>query len=308
MNALQADAEGRLQVASLPRPEPKPSEVLVEVAYAGVNFADVGARGALPGSEVAGRVAAVGDGVSALRVGDPVVGIRAAGGYAEYTVVPASFAAKLPAAIPLETAAASFMQGLTAYHLVHTVGRLAPGERLLVLAGAGGVGGMAIQWAKLHDAGQIIAVASSEEKRRHALRRGAGLAIGYEDISGLGDQAVDLALDSVGGDVFPRVIGALAIYGRVILYGQAAGPRASIDLGSLVGRCQTIAGFGITTTGLTSPERFAQGVSALLGALEAGRVAPAIERVYAWQDAEEAWRSLKARQSAGKLLLAFSAA
>jgi NADPH2:quinone reductase len=307
MNVLTVSGTGSLVRAERPLPEPEASEVLVEVAYAGVNFADLGTKEGVPGSEVAGRIVACGDGVQALRVGDAVVGMRAVEGYAELARVPAAFATKLPPTVSLETAAAAYLQGLTAYHLLHTAGRLSPGERVLVLAGAGGVGGLAIQWARLAQAGAIVAVASAPEKRRHALSLGADRAVAYEEIAGLGEQAVDLALDSVGGQAFQDILRVLASHGRVVVYGQADGVRPPLAVGGLIGRCQTVAGFSISTLGLTAPAPFAAGVAELLAALAAGRLRPVIDRVYPWQEGDEAWARLRARQSAGKLLLAFGA-
>ena len=165
MNVLTVSGTGSLVRAERPLPEPEASEVLVEVAYAGVNFADLGTKEGVPGSEVAGRIVACGDGVQALRVGDAVVGMRAVGGYAELARIPAAFATKLPPTVSLETAAAAYLQGLTAYHLLHTAGRLSPGERVLVLAGAGGVGGLALQWARLAQAHRPRARVGRDHRR-----------------------------------------------------------------------------------------------------------------------------------------------
>ena len=304
MNVLRVDVEGSLVHSEQARPEPQASELLVDVAYAGVNFADLGTKDGVPGSEVAGVVAAVGEGVRGFSVGDPVVGMRAVGGYAEYSRIPAALATRLPASVPLDTAASVYTQGLTAYHLLHTAGRMSSGERVLILAGAGGVGSLAIQWARQEQAG-IIAVASTPEKRRHASSLGADKAIGYEEVPGLGEQAVDLVLDSVGGQTFGDALKVLATHGRIVVYGQAAGPRPDLQVGGLIGRCQSVTGFSISVLGLKAPARFRQGVSALLDALAAGTLHPVVEHVYPWREAGEAWSRLRSRQSVGKLLLAF---
>src|SRR5438105_1498599 len=175
---------------SAPLPQPASGEVQIRVAAVGVNFADVQRRrgpypGApeppfLPGLEVAGTVSALGPGVRGLAVGDRVAALPAAGAYADVVTAPARMTLRLPDALDFETGACALTVGITAHNLLGPLGRLARGERVLVLSAAGGVGGVAVQMAKARGAGRVIGAVGSPDKVATALEAGADAVIDYE--------------------------------------------------------------------------------------------------------------------------------
>src|SRR5918911_2138634 len=196
MRAIQIDEFGGpevLRLTELPVPEPADGEVLIRVARAGVNFADTHQREntylaryevpLVPGGEVVGVVER-GDGD--IEEGRRVVAMTGTGGYAEYATARAETTFPLPDGVDDGQALALLIQGLTAWHLYRTCGRVAPGESVVVISGAGGVGSLAVQLGKpLADAGRIIATASSEEKRQLTIELGADAAIdtGRDDLT-----------------------------------------------------------------------------------------------------------------------------
>src|SRR5918911_121189 len=196
MRAIQIDEFGGpevLQLTELPVPEPADGEVLIRVARAGINFADTHQREnayiarydlpLVPGGEVVGVVER---GAGEIREGQRVVAMTGTGGYAEYATARAETTFPLPDGFDDGQALALLIQGLTAWHLYRTCGRVAPGESVVVISGAGGVGSLAVQLGKpLADAGRIIATASSEEKRQLTIELGADAAIdtGRDDLT-----------------------------------------------------------------------------------------------------------------------------
>src|SRR3954452_8658432 len=181
MRAIQIEEFGGpevLKLVELPTPEPKPGEVLIRVSRAGMNFADTHQRHdqyvaaqelpMVPGAEVAG---------TREDTGERVVALTGHGGYAEYAVAPEAHCWPIPDGVDDGTALALLLQGLTAWHLYKTAGRVQPGESVVVHAAAGGVGSIALQLGKPMGAGRVIATASREEKRQLALELGADAAI-----------------------------------------------------------------------------------------------------------------------------------
>ena len=192
MKAILAEEFGEpevLRYVDAERPSPGGGEALIEVRSAGINYADTMRRRDqyvesqtlpfVPGSEVAGVVAGVGEGTEGVSVGDRVVTLLGTGGYAEYAVAPARNLIPIPGGLVEAEAAAIPLQGLTAYHCIKTSGALKDGEGVLVHAAAGGVGTLAVQMAKLLGAGRVIATASSEEKLGIARSLGADVLIDY---------------------------------------------------------------------------------------------------------------------------------
>src|SRR3954449_4150540 len=207
-----------LKLVDLPVPEPGPEEVLVRVSRAGVNFADTHQRHdqyvakqslpMIPGGEVAG-----------VRedTGERVVALCGHGGYAEYATAPAGLCFPIPDGVDDGTALALLIQGLTAWHLYRTAGRVAHGETVVVHSGAGGVGSLAVQLGRAMEAGRVIATASTEERRALALELGGDAAVdgAAEGLAGrlreanLG-QPVDVVFEAAGGQVFDESLAALA--------------------------------------------------------------------------------------------------
>lgn len=259
-----------LQLVELPVPEPGPDEVLIRVTRSGMNFADVHTRTnsyvqkvtlpLVPGREVAG-----------VRedTGERVIALVRAGGYAEYATAPAELVFPIPDGLDDGVALALMVQGLTAWHLYRTAGRVAEGESVVVHAAAGGVGSLAVQLGKPLGAGRVIAVASSEEKRELAVRLGADVAIDSEPVEmaaeaepaggsisansagGLkerlieanGGREVDVVFEMAGGAVFEASYRALAHFGRVVICGIASQEPNQVSTGSLLRHSRSVVGF-----------------------------------------------------------------
>jgi NADPH:quinone reductase len=236
MRAVQIEEFGGpdvLQVVDLPKPEPGENEVLIEVSRAGMNFADTHqrentylARYEVPlvlGGEVAGTTPD----------GQRVIALVPHGGYAEYAVAHESTVFPIPDGFDEGAALALLIHGLTAWHLCKTSAKLAPGESVVVISGAGGVGGLAVQLAKPFGAGRVIATASTEEKRAKTLELGADAAVdpAVDDLKGALIEAnegrqVDVVLEMSGGRVFDQCAEALAPFGRIVAYGIASRTRS----------------------------------------------------------------------------------
>jgi NADPH:quinone reductase len=299
-----------LELVEVPVPEPAGDEVLVRVTRAGLNFADTHqredqyvARQSLPltpGSEVAG-----------VRedTGQRVVALCGHGGYAEYAVAPADRVFPIPGGLDDGTALALLLQGLTAWHLYRTCARLADGESVLVVSGAGGVGSLAVQLAKPMGAGRVIATASSEDKRELCLSLGADAAIdGSPDglrerllEANLGRE-VDVVLEMAGGTVFDVALRAMADMGRLVVYGISSREQNEVRTGRLLKRSQSIIGFWLFHY-LERPEHLAGPLAELFALAASGRVRAVVGETYGLTEARRAQEDLAARRTRGKLLL-----
>jgi len=308
-----------LRYTDVERPEPGAGEALIAVKSAGVNYADTMRRRNryvvrqdlpfVPGSEVAGVVAEVGEGVETVSPGDRVVTLLGTGGYAGYAVAPARNLIPLPDALDFDHAAAIPLQGLTAYHCIKTSGALKPGESVLVHAAAGGVGTLAVQMAKLLGAGTVIATASSREKLDLARSLGADVLIDYtkedwpekvrEATEGRG---ADVILEMVGGDFPEKNLRCLAVFGRMVVFGAASGERGTIVPVDLMKRCHAVVGFYLPRV-MSRPELFVPSMREVLGWTSSGDLKLTIGAPYPLEKAAEAHADLEGRRTTGKLLL-----
>ena len=295
-------------------------ELLIQVAAAGVNRADVmQRRGQYPpprgasdvlGLEVSGTVVAVGDDVRAWRVGDAVCALLAGGGYAEYCAAPASLCLPIPAGIDVVDAAALPEAALTVWTNVFERGRLLPGETLLVHGGSSGIGTMAIQLARARDS-PVVVTAGSAEKCAACEALGAAAAVNYRETDFveavrevMGGAGVDVILDMVGRDYLQKNLDLLNVDGRLVIIGLMSGARAEIDLASLLRR-------RLIVTGTTLRARAVAEKAALVGAVrdrlwplfETGCVRPVIHQRLPLTAAAEAHRVMEASTHFGKLLL-----
>jgi len=233
----------KLTADSLPLPEPGPGQVRVRIAAVGVNFVEIYHRRGLyasdlpftPGGEFAGTVDAVGPGVAGLEPGDRVVTAAGLAGYAEYALAPADKTVLLPDSVPFETAAAVFLQGLTAHYLAFSTFALKPGDTALIHAAAGGVGLLLTQIAKRRGA-RVLATVSSPEKAAVARQAGADQVILYTETDFAaeverlaGRRSVDVVYDSVGRTTFEKDLGLLRPRGTLVLCGQSSGPVDPFD-------------------------------------------------------------------------------
>lgn len=322
MHAVLVEAFGGpevLEYVEVERPSPGEGEVLIEVRASGVNYADTMRRRNtylvpqelpfIPGSEVAGIVAGVGEGVRGVSVGDRVVALVGTGGYAEYVTAPAGSLIPIPDGLGFDEAAAVPLQGLTAYHILKTSGRLAEGESVLVHAAAGGVGSLAVQMAKLMGAGTVIATASSRKKLELAASLGADVLIDYTSgdwpervREATGGRGADVILEMVGGDFPEKNLSCLATFGRMVVYGAASGQRGSLTPASLMYRNQTVTGFYLPR--ITSrPEIFAPSLQEMLHWLSTGDLRLIIGGRYRLEDTSKAHADLEGRKTTGKLIL-----
>jgi NADPH2:quinone reductase len=302
-----------LELVEVPVPEPGPGQVLVRVSRAGLNFADTHQREdqyvarqslpLVPGSEVAG-----------VRedTGERVVALVGHGGYAEYAVAPADRVFPIPDGLDDGTALALLLQGLTAWHLYQTCARIAPGDSVLVVSGAGGVGSLAVQLAKPLGAGRVIATASSEEKRALCLALGADAAIDgdasdadrlRERIFGANDgREVDVVLEMAGGPLFDIALRAMADMGRLVVYGISSREQNEVRTGRLLKRSQAIIGFWLFHY-LERREHLEEPLAELFALAARGEIRAVVGETYGLSEARRAQEDLAARRTRGKLLL-----
>jgi NADPH:quinone reductase len=312
MRAVQIEEFGGpevLQVADLPKPEPEDGQVLIEVSRAGINFADTHqrentylARFEVPmvlGGEVAGTTPD----------GQRVVALLGQGGYAEYAVAPESNVFPIPDGVDDETALALIIQGLTAWHLFRTSSKLAEGESVVVISGAGGVGNLAVQLAKPFGAGRVIATASTEEKRAKTLELGADAAVdpATEDLKGALIEAnegrpVDVVLEMSGGRVFDQCADALAPFGRIVAYGIAGREQNTLETGRLMRKSRAVIGFWLMHC-LGRREMMEEPLRDLFDRAARGELVPQVGATYGLSDVRQAHEDLQGRRTSGKLLL-----
>ncbi|HUW17409.1 MAG TPA: NAD(P)H-quinone oxidoreductase [Actinomycetes bacterium] len=324
MRAIVVDHPGPpdvLRWGEAPDPVAAAGEVLVAVAAAGVNRADLLQReghypppaGASPtlGLECSGRVVAVGPAVSGWAIGDEVCALLTGGGYAELAPVPQGQLMPVPQTIDLVSAAALPEAAATVWSNLFMVAGLRPGERLLVHGGGSGIGTMAVQLAKAVGA-QVFATVGSAAKADAVRGLGAEATINYRDEDFVervrdltGGAGVDVVLDVIGAKYLQRNLAALATGGRIVVIGLQGGTRAELDLGRLLGKRAAIVG----TTLRSRPEAekaeiVRQVVEHVWPLLEQGVVRPVVDRVVAIQDAADAHRAMAAGENVGKIVLA----
>jgi NADPH:quinone reductase len=314
VRAVQLTSYGGLDglvLVDLPEPVARPGQVLVDVERAGVNFADVERRNgtydvaqSLPrvlGSEVAGRRRDTGERTVALTLGG--------GGYAEVAAVDESLAFPIPDGIGDDEAVALLVQGLTAYHVVRSCGRLAEGEAIVVHAAAGGVGSLAVQLARRWGAGRVIGVASTPAKRRLAEQLGAHVTLNADPeflrdriVEANGGSRVDVVLETIGGEVFRQSLHSLAPFGRIVVFGSASGQPRDVPPDELEELNAALAGFWLRPL-IKTPERLSEPLAELFEYVREGSVRPHVGRVYALDEVRDAHADLEGRRSVGKLLL-----
>ncbi|MFE3328135.1 quinone oxidoreductase family protein [Streptomyces sp. NPDC059176] len=242
VHVTEAGAPSALAPTQLPEPVARPGQAVVRNAAIGLNFIDVYYRNGtypapyplVPGQEAAGVVTAVGEGVDDVAPGDRVAYATQLGAYAEYTAVPVAKLVPVPETVPLEDAAAVLLQGLAAHYLSHTTHPVAPGETVVVLAGAGGLGQLLVQLAA-HRGANVVAVASSKQKRETALAAGAHHAVPYEGFAQAvreltGGKGAHVVYDSVGAATFETSVRALRRRGTLVVCGLSSGPVPPIDV------------------------------------------------------------------------------
>ena len=325
MRAIRATAAGGPEVLHLddvPTPSPGPGQVLVRVAATGVNFIDVYRRSGLypvpfphvPGSEGAGTVEALGDGVTQLAVGDRVAWSAAPGSYAEQVVVPVGDAVPVPDDVDDDVAAALLLQGLTAHYLVTSTFPVSPGQDVLLHAGAGGVGLLLTQLAVARGA-RVITTVGSPEKEALSRQAGAADVIRYTELADLttelparvreltGGAGVHTVFDGVGRDTFDASLASLRPRGGLALFGASSGPVPPVDPqrlnagGSLFLTRPTLGHYVATR------DELAWRAGELFAAVRAGTLVVRVGATFPLADAADAHRALEGRATTGKVLL-----
>jgi NADPH2:quinone reductase len=298
-----------LHVVDLPKPEPGDGEVLIEVSCAGMNFADTHQREnsylsrfetpLVLGGEVAGRT----------EDGRRVVAMVPSGGYAQFAVAHEAAVFPIPDGVDDGAALALLIQGLTAWHLYRTSARLAEGESVVVISGAGGVGSLAVQLGHPFGAGRVIATASTEEKRALALSLGADAAVdpAVEDLKGAlieanGGNQVDVVLEMSGGRVFDAAADALAPFGRIVAYGIASREQNTVETGRLMRKSRSVVGFWLMHC-LGRRDMIEEPLADLFDRTARGELKPQMGETYALSDVRRAHEDLQGRRTSGKLLL-----
>jgi NADPH:quinone reductase-like Zn-dependent oxidoreductase len=333
MKAARIHRQGaaeELKIETVPIPQAGPGQILIRVESASVNFSDVKRRRGdtypfptelpfVPGGEVAGTVAALGDGVAGPAVGTPVFGLAGGsgqGGYAQYALAFAPQVNPIPTTMEFDNAAALVIAGGTAMLLLKHVARLQPGETILIPAAAGSVGSYAVQIAKHMQAGLIIAAASSQSKQQEATALGADVALDYtragwagEVLRATGGRGVDVLLESSGGAVFAQGLRALAPFGRAIVYGAASGQAAQLDADTMnhvfyaPSPNQSLISFNLGGWFIERGQAAGAAMGELVGLVASGAIKPPRIKTLPLADAARAHQLLESRQTSGKLIL-----
>ncbi|MEZ5793889.1 NAD(P)H-quinone oxidoreductase [Albidovulum sp.] len=320
MQAIEISAPGGPEVlrpVTVPVPVPGPGRILIEVGFAGVNRPDALQRAGayapppsaspLPGLEAAGRVAAVGPGVTRWSVGDAVTALLPGGGYAEYALAPAEHALPVPDGMALREAACLPETCFTVWSNVVMRGGLRAGERFLVHGGSSGIGTTAIQIAAALGA-RVFATAGSAEKCAACSALGAERAINYRDEDFVdvlkAEGGADVILDMVGGDYIARNLKALAEDGRLVQIAFLQGPSAEINFAPLMMRRQTLTGSTLRPQSDAAKARIAEELGARVWPMiAAGQLRPVIDSEFALTEAAAAHRRIESSGHIGKIVL-----
>lgn len=295
-----------LELRDVPAPEPAAGELLVDVVVAGVNFRDIyerrGGYGApLPlvaGIEGMGRVAALGEGVVDVGVGDRVAWNNAQGSYAEQAIVPAARAVPVPDGVDDDLACAALLQGMTAHYLTHSTYPVQPGDEVLVHAAAGGAGRLTLQLAKLRG-GRVTATTSGGAKARLAKSAGAEDVIGYDEVP---EGRFEVVYDGVGAATFDRSLASLKPRGMLVLYGAASGPVPPVEVGRLNAGSTFLTRPTLVHYVATREEMLGRS-GEVYGRVADGSLDVRIGATYPLEDARQAQEDLESRRTTGKLLL-----
>lgn len=310
-------APDALQLVERPVPKPGCGEVLIKVAAAGVNGADLSQRrGKYPlppgtpdilGLECAGTIVAVGDGVTEWKIGADVCALLIGGGYAEYCAVPAVQCLPIPAGVSLIEAASLPEVAMTVWSNVFEIGRLAPGETILVHGGASGIGTHAIQLAHRLGA-RVLATAGTDAKCRRCEALGAVKAINYKTHDFVAEArrvgAVDVILDMVGGDYIQRGLELLAPGGRLVMLALKQGARLELDCGLIQGKNLNLTGSRLRPRPVAEKGRLVSAVrKAVWPLIESGDVKSIVDSTFPLRAAADAHRRMESGEHVGKVVL-----
>ena len=318
---LSDDLPGSLELVELPIPEPGPGEVLVEVAFAGCNFADTMMwRGTYPhpkgyplvaGLELSGRVAALGPDVTGVAVGDRVTAfVEDAGAFADFCCVPTERLIPVPDDIGLDVAAAFPIQALTAWLMLHRIAQVRAGDRVLIHAIGGGVGLCLTQLAVAAGA-TVVGTVGTPGKEARALAVGASAVVDRSAgdfvaaIEGIVDRPFDKIFDSTGATILDRSFALIRPFGHVVSFGEAEGRPLPNLWDRLVRKSLTFSRFHLGHVDLGS-EAWLSGVARVTDLLRRGDLRIFVEQAFRLEEVETMFRALESRRVAGKLLVRVS--
>lgn len=320
MRAVEITQPGGPDVLALterPLPHPRHGEVVLKVAYAGVNRPDALQRAGLydppkgasdlPGLEASGVVHAVGPGVADLKEGDAVCALLPGGGYAEYAATPAAHCLPVPDGLSMEQAACLPETFFTVWSNVFMRGGLKPGERFLVHGGSSGIGTTAIQLANAFGA-RVFTTAGSDEKCAACLELGAERAINYRNADFVevlrAEGGADLILDMVGGSYIPRNLKALADDGRLVQIAYLQGPKVEVNFMPIMTRRLTVTGSTLRPQSDLAKARIAEQLKAQVWPLIAsGAIGPVMDSTFDLAEAAKAHERLESSAHIGKIVL-----
>ena len=313
-----------LQIEETKKPVPKENEVVIKVENIALNYSEIQQRKGtypfplqLPNTigqwgVVSGKVIEVGNGVTAISKQAKVMAQIPNGSYAEYVAVPEGLLVPLPDQIDIMIATTLLTQGQSAYHALKTVGNMKKGEIVLIHAGSGGLGNLAIQMAKAFGAKKIIATASSQEKIDYALSIGANVGINYSEtgwpeevLKATNGNGVDLILESVGGDVLEGSIKVLSQFGRLLYIGSSSAKEQAWDRLNLVNILsnKTIIGFNIAHLLSNRPELVREGLEYMFGLMMNNLLKPHIKHVFPFSEVIKAHELIESRKTIGTVIL-----
>jgi NADPH2:quinone reductase len=309
----------QLIMAECPDPTAGPGEVVVDVAFAGCNWADTQIRAGkfghpmtyplVPGFEISGTIATLGSGVTRFKLGDRVCGyVEKGGGYAQKCAAPADVLIALPQAIGMNVGAGFSIQAQTAYHMLFTIYRLKKGDTVLIHAIGGGVGLYATQLA-VHAGARVIGTVGTPGKEKRALEYGAERVVvtKTEDfekavLAFTGGKGVDVALDSLGASTLDRTYGVVRKLGHIINIGEAEGVPFNNIRERIMARSQTFTRMHLGHIE-SSSQAWREGVDRLLAGIVEGWLKVPIDGVFPFDQSGEMHRRLESRTVAGKLIL-----
>ncbi|MEM5521250.1 NAD(P)H-quinone oxidoreductase [Sulfitobacter sp. AS59] len=306
-----------LQPVERPIPQPAHGQVVIKVAYAGVNRPDALQRAGmyappptasdLPGLEASGEISAIGEGVTGLSVGDKVCALLPGGGYAEYVATPAAHCLPVPKGMGMKEAACLPETFFTVWSNVFMRGGLKAGERFLVHGGSSGIGTTAIQLAREFGA-RVFATAGTDSKCDACAKLGAEAAINYRDTDFVdvlkAEGGADLILDMVGGDYIPRNLQALAEDGRLVQIAFLSGPKVEVNFATLMTRRLTMTGSTLRPQSDLAKARIADQLrEQVWPLLDAGKISPVMDSEYAFEQASDAHARMETSGHIGKIVL-----
>lgn len=309
-----------LQVVERPDPTPEAGEVLINIHATALNYSDLLQRRGtyvmktkgenVLGIECSGVIAALGDGVTGWQIGDKVCALLPGGGYAEQVAVNAGHVLPCPEGLSLLQAAALPEAACTLWSNLRDIGRLQPGDTVLIHGGAGGVGSLAIQWAH-HWGARVLTTAGSPDKLQRCRELGADVTIDYrqedfvEVVQRVTDgRGVDVILDNMGADYLARNIDALAVDGRIVMIGLQSGREAPIHLGKMMGKRAALHTTSLRDRSTAAKQAIVAGVlQDVWPAVISGAIKPVIDKSFALDEVVEAHAYMESGSHVGKIVL-----